>query len=104
MMKIRDFLWCLVAYCRGRVLRQKAYRPVISGLVRFPLAMNVRRMTMLMRWWGMRPATTDEFAAFIGRQINELRVPELTWDGSDWGQRWSHDWDTHSRFLTTRKW
>lgn len=59
----RDRLWVLQAFLHGKVLRQKAYRPQDNFFRAMP-GITVRRMTTLMRWWGFRPATSDELTAF----------------------------------------
>ena len=85
---IRDFLWVLQAFLRGKVLRQKAYRPVyqIGGnyfsfdhftrSVPITSGTTIRRMTMLMRWWGFRPMTPEEQRA--------VTRPEGIWRSDEW--------------------
>lgn len=60
---IRDFLWVLQAFLRGKVLYQKTYRPQ-GNFFRPPGPASVRRIRMLMEWWCFRPATMDELIAF----------------------------------------
>ncbi len=57
--KFRDFLWVLQAFLRGKVLRQKVYQPQ-GNFFRLSVPVTARRNTMLMRWWGYRPATMAE--------------------------------------------
>lgn len=60
---IRDFLWVLQAFLRGKILHQKIYRPQ-GSFFRPPGPASVRRIRMLMEWWRFRPATKDELIAF----------------------------------------
>lgn len=55
-MTISDLLWVLQAFLRGKLLRQKAYRPQ-GNFFRLPVPVTTNRITMLMKWWGYRPAT-----------------------------------------------
>ncbi|MBI1957332.1 MAG: hypothetical protein HYS44_02655 [Candidatus Niyogibacteria bacterium] len=64
---IRDFLWVLQAFLRGKVLRQKAYWP-LDNVLRPPVPTTVRRISMLMRWWGYRLPTLDEAKALVERK------------------------------------
>ena len=56
---IRDFLWVLQAFLRGKVLCQKAYCPQ-GDLFQLSIPVTAKRITMLMKWWGYRPATMAE--------------------------------------------
>lgn len=53
---VYDFLWVIQAFLRGKVLRQEDYRPQ-GNLFQLPVSVIAKRFTMLMRWWGYRPAT-----------------------------------------------
>ena len=62
---IRDFLWTLQAYLRGKILRQKAYRPQTQGnfsVFRATTGTTARRATMLIKWWGRRPMSVEDMA------------------------------------------
>jgi len=56
---IHDFLWVFQAFMRGKVLRQKVYCSQ-ENFFRMPVPANVKRTTMLMKWWGYRPASEDD--------------------------------------------
>lgn len=102
---IADLLWVILAYLRGKVLRQKAYRLVTqNGLMRPPMATTVRRMIMLMRWWGLRPATLEELRAF-----HQPLVPYpgrfvhcIDWE-LEWEKTHEREADRNFRFITVRK-
>lgn len=92
---ILDYLWVIVAYIRGKVLRQKAYRPQGAGKVSFLHASRGatgRRMLMLLKLWGCRPASVEELLALQGMRFaieDELRdlagcqfVPTIPWSDS----------------------
>ncbi|MFA6594052.1 MAG: hypothetical protein WCT16_02220 [Candidatus Buchananbacteria bacterium] len=76
---ILDYLWVIVAYIRGKVLCQKAYRPQGDGKLAFFQAArgtNFKRISILMKWWGCRPVSVEELLALQGMRFateNELR-------------------------------
>ncbi|MCK9588151.1 MAG: hypothetical protein M0Q93_02175 [Terrimicrobiaceae bacterium] len=76
---VLDYLWVIVAYFRGKVLRQKAYRPQGDGKVQFFHASRgatVRRILILMKWWGCRLLTVEELLVLQGMRFateDELR-------------------------------
>ena len=54
----RDFLWVLQAFLRGKVLRQKAYRPHGNGkgfFLRVPEGTSQERSTALLKKWKGKP-------------------------------------------------
>jgi len=89
---ICDFLWVLQAFLRGKVLRQKAYRPNTNGF-RLPVSCTVERMLMLTRWWGYRPMTLEEVQMLMrvleNRSPSARFVPYISFNGSEWACR---DW------------
>lgn len=93
---IRDFLWVLQAYLRGKLLRQKAYR-LQGNMFRLPVPVTTKRILMLIKWWGHRPLTIKEAEALLKRDAD--RVPFLDWDGKGWRQTDGSDWDTNHRFI-----
>lgn len=87
-----DLLWVLQAFLRGKVLRQKAYR-LQAGCTNLPVAVSVRRITKLMRWWGLRLATLEEIVA-LQRQQEKTFVPYIDWNGEELNLGWNEDsWD-----------
>ena len=66
---VRDFFWVLAAFLRGKLLQQKAYCPqstsgnmcLMSGMK----GMSIRRMSLLMKWWGLRAMTLKEATALV---------------------------------------
>jgi len=105
-----DFLWVLQAFLRGKVLRQKDYRPQ-GNVFCLSTQTNYKRITMLMDWWGHRPATLKETMALMAEVkmgANNDRIfsnpelpfwfgpapmlPYLYWDDGAWRLRYSCDW------------
>ena len=82
---VRSFLWVLQAFLRGKVLRQKAYRPQ-GNIFRLPVSTSARRIKMLVKWWGFRPATTKELMELIGHNDPySPNIPYLNWDDATKG-------------------
>lgn len=73
-MLIFDCLWALQAFFRGKVLRQKAYRPE-GNLFKVPAPTSVRRMRMFIRLWGYQPATVAQ--AIKAWQSGELKPNDM---------------------------
>jgi len=78
---LRDYLWVLQAFLRGKVLRQKAYTPQ-DNCFRLPVSMTTNRILMLMKWWGLRPLTQKEGEALIlqAADRNDDVRPGGSWD------------------------
>lgn len=58
---IRDFLWVLQAFLRGKLLRQKAYCPQGTFFkLSLPFPVTAKRIKTLMSWWGYRMATLTD--------------------------------------------
>ena len=70
----RDYLWVLQAYLRGKVLRQKYYRPQTSVYFNIPPTTNAttKRMVLLIRWWGLRPATFGDMGRLIIAEVPNI--------------------------------
>ncbi len=96
-----DFLWVLQAFLRGKVLRQKDYRPQ-GNVFCLSTQTNYKRITMLMKWWARRPATVAEV-----RELKTQKPPayepffwfgpapmrlQLYWNDGDWRWHYSCDW------------
>ena len=103
---IRDFLWVCQAFLRGKLLRQKAYRPQ-GNFFRLPVPVTNKHITMLMKWWGYRPMTLNEAKALM-EQISKYdadsgHIPFLYWTGSGWEKKddWN-DWGNSHRFIAVR--
>ncbi|MFA5124276.1 MAG: hypothetical protein WC473_00400 [Patescibacteria group bacterium] len=84
---ILDYLWVIVAYLRGKVLRQKAYRPQGAGELAFFQAArgaNFRRISILSKWWGYRLATLDELlsAHFNQPDLIPPATPTVSYGGN----------------------
>ena len=67
---ICDFLWVLQAFLRGKVLRQKAYRPQ-QGMFCLPVPVTAIRILRLVRWWGLRPMTAAEMWHLFEKATSE---------------------------------
>ncbi len=84
---VRDWSWVLQIFFCGKVLRRKNYRPkdagdqmsIFQGLPK----MTGRRMVLLLKLWGLRPLTLDEFTAIK----EHYPRPNLDWLKQDdnWG-------------------
>ena len=101
---VRDFFWVLIAFVRGKLLRQKTYRPQPHGQILIMTdmkGMTTRRLTLLTKWWGLRHLTLSEMLALTVRApISETRrlyldhhgphVPYLKWNNDQhrWGVGW----------------
>jgi len=105
---ICDFLWVLSAFLRGKLLRQKAYRP--QGIFfRLPVPVTAKRIIMLLKWWGMRPMGIHEAHA-LWEQMSKQKddsgcVPVLKWRTNGWELEESRDdWDNlNDCHIFTRK-
>lgn len=104
---IRDFLWVLQAFLRGKLLRQKAYRPQ-GNFFRPPVPVTIKRITRLMKWWGHRPMTLDEVKTLM-EQAAKWDNPEVLY-GGDWSEHYDFghhlsrdDWDNSHRFIVVRR-
>jgi len=68
-LSIRDFFWVLFAFVRGKLLRQKAYRPKPwggnSSIIFGMQGANFCRLSLLMKWWGLRPMTQQELHTYL---------------------------------------
>ena len=99
---LRDYLWVVQVFLRGKVLRQKAYMPQ-GNCFRLPVPMTTYRILMLMKWWGLRPLTQAEGEALMKQQRFPSRVPGFSWDGERWNTTTDpSDWDNGHRFIRTR--
>jgi hypothetical protein len=81
---IRDYLWVLQAYLRGKLAAPEGLPSQTNGpLVTFRATRGVtyRRQVMLMRLWGTRPMTLDEAIAAHLRN-NPGLVPD-DWKSND---------------------
>lgn len=107
--KNSDRLWVLKAYLRGKVLRQKAYRPQ-GNMFRLSVSVTAKRIMMLMSWWGFRPMTAEEVLKLMLEQqpAPTSRVPFVEWDSEgskpdlSWGSPRDR-WGDRSSFLALRK-
>lgn len=102
---VLDFLWVLQAYLRGKVLRQKNYR-LQGNFFRLATATNYKRITMLMKWWGHRSATTAEIRSLLAQTSGSMvkspepsfwfgpvhMQPYLRWNDGAWRLRYECDW------------
>ena len=87
---IRDFLWVFQAFLRGKLLRQKAYRPQ-GNFFRLPVPVTAKRITMLMKWWDYRPATmADLYKATRARRRHSYDSLVLTPSGEE-----LEEWERH---------
>ncbi len=68
---LSDCLWVLKAYLRGKVLQQKGYQPQEDFYFVIPESVTVKRMKLLIRLWGLRPATLDETMKLIFQEIRK---------------------------------
>lgn len=112
--KIGDFLWVLQAFLRGKLFCQKAYRP--QGNFFPPVPVTIKRVSMLMKWWGHRLMSIDEVVRLMEQEQmakqddDSGRVPSflnsLNWTGSDWEKKdnWGNwgNWDNSHRFIAVR--
>ena len=80
---LRDYLWVVQVFLRGKVLRQKAYMPQ-GNCFRLPVPMTTYRILMLMKWWGLRPLTQKEGEALMKKVVGPRRFPGFEWDGERW--------------------
>ena len=107
----RDFLWVIRAYLRGKVFRQKVYRPQPQGdyfIFRATPGANFRRTAMLINWWGHRSLTVKEFTALTMNQHvpeddgnddgdHDLRAPCLRLTNDGWKKSHESSWNnTHN--------
>ena len=89
----RDYLWVAIAYLRGKVLRQQAYRPQSQGnymVFRTALGATYKRQALLVKLWGGRLMTVESVLAMVGDTIvneddsddkSDCRVPTEDWGG-----------------------
>ncbi len=110
--KIGDFFWVLQAFFRGKVLKQKAYCPQHGISFRgIPIA-AVKRMVMLMRWWGLWPKTLEDVKRmkpkiYFKDEGGNEHTNSLFWDGEKWA--WESkpsiilDWNDESRIPITHR-
>lgn len=101
-MTIYDFLWVLRAFLRGKLLRQKAYRPYRRArrvadffhLVAIP-GTTATRNAALMKWWGYRPATLAELyaesRARTGYNFGSLVLTPSSGELVEWEKHFSPD-------------
>ena len=98
-----NYLWVLNAYLRGKVLRQRAYRPR-GNLFHATPGATCRRQMLLIKWWGFQPATLEEAMELMSQEEKSHSsdyVPFLSWTND----RWTNDrldlgdWDNNYRFL-----
>jgi hypothetical protein len=77
---VADYLWVAQAYLRGKVLKQKGYRP--TGIL-FHLAVptTAKRITMLFGLWGYRCLTIQELKFIFDYQPS---IPYLSWHDGQW--------------------
>jgi hypothetical protein len=83
-MRLADYLWAIGAYLRGKVLATPGYAPrssdeaTRSPLVYFhlPVVVGIRRMNILRRMWGLRPATAHELQ---DRLRSARPLPDARW-------------------------
>jgi len=104
---ISDWLWVLQAYLRGKMLRQKAYRPN-GNKFRFPVSVTTARIMMLIKLWGFRPMTVAELTRLMAESAPKKsnRVPFIEWDRHDqkWCARNTWDrWESNSSFFSIRE-
>ena len=84
-----DFCWVFQAFLRGKLLRQNAYRPKY-GIFSLPVSATVKRVTMLIRWWGLRLPTLGETRAaikWLEQRDDPFRVPV-----SRYAERWGNQY------------
>lgn len=66
-LSVRDYFWVFLALVRGRLLRQKSYQPKPWGTnssIMFGMkGMTFRRLSLLMKCWGLQPMTLTELNA-----------------------------------------
>ena len=91
---IRDFLWVPQAFLRGKVLRQKNYR-FQDNFFRLTVPVTARRIVMLMKWWGYRPATMAELyteaRARARHNYGSLVLTPSKEELAEWGKHTSPD-------------
>lgn len=102
-LSFRDFLWVLMAFLRGKVLRQKNYRPHGNAFPSMPGA-TIQRMLPLMNWWGYRPMTMEEVMLLMQTKEPKDRpgyVPYVSWTDKSTDVDWLEiGWkDNSCRFL-----
>ncbi len=108
--KMIDYLWVLQAFLRGKVLRQKAYRPQ-GNIFRAMPGGSIGRMLILIRWWGYRPMTLEEALESMkdekGGESTDERVPCCYWTGSKLTLGWDLQGNPNKEFgafLIRRPW
>lgn len=73
--------WIIMAFLRGKILHQRNYRPREEHFFHAVPGATIQRMTILMRWWGFRPATMEELSAFWeGMTSDAKRTPLVALD------------------------
>ena len=59
-----DWLWALVVFFRGKVLKQKKYQPKRwdnSFLLKFEITASKRRLRFLFKLWGLSPIDVEKY-------------------------------------------
>jgi len=110
LLAFRDYFWVINAFFRGKVLREKTYRPQ-GNIFRAPKGATAKRITMLAKFWGRRPMTLAEAVGLVNQRAEAERVdltgrvPFLHWNGSSWQKSDGRgDWDNSSHhFLAARR-
>ena len=96
---VADYLWVAQAYLRGKVLKQKGYRPT-GVLFHLPVSTTAKRITMLFGFWGYRCLTAQELKFIFGYQPS---VPCLSWHDGQWELGNGRNvWDSPHRFVLAR--
>jgi hypothetical protein len=99
---LRDYLWVIQAFLRGKILRQKAYRPKDNS---FCLSVPVtgKRISILMKWWKFRPMTIKEAIDLMGQAVKQQNLntgsPFLSWKDNGWEQTSPDNCGCNPRFL-----
>ena len=105
-LSFRDFLWVLMTFLRGKVLRQKAYRPQGNSFPSMPGA-TVNRMLIFIDWWGYRPMTAKEAVRMMRMEKSfdsRHRISCHTWTDNVLSVNWLRsERDNSYRFLPSRR-
>ena len=64
-----DFLWVFQAFLRGKVLRQKAYKPICNTFCP-PVNTTAKRILMLIKWWRRRPMKIADLYSCFQEQLD----------------------------------
>ena len=80
LMSIRDFFWVVQSFLRGK-FGDKSYQ-IKNGIFRLSKSTTSKRVAMLMRCWGFKPATIKELIEIENKQ--EKQISHLCWKNDKW--------------------